>query len=137
MIFYIKDMNVIIETHGLQHYRVSFARMDGRTLDKEQENVRRKFNNAIENGVRNYIVIDCRDSELQFIKNSFIESEFADFFGFTCVDWQECFKFACSSLMHEAWEMWNSGTKSAVEIAKKLKVSRTTVVRYLKSGSEA
>ncbi|KAA9022950.1 hypothetical protein [Niallia endozanthoxylica] len=134
--FYIEDKNMILETHGMQHYGITFEYLGGRTLEEEQENDRLKFNNAIENGVENYIVIDCQRSEFKYLKNSFLKSEFANSYDLTCIDWEECYKFACSSLMHEAWKMWDNGMTSTSKIAEKLNISRTGATRYLKRGYE-
>lgn len=69
--FYIKINNedCVIETNGLQHYEDNGWK-EGKSLKEEQENDRFKKKLAISNGIKeeNYIVIDCRRSELKWVK---------------------------------------------------------------------
>lgn len=132
--FYIEDKNMIIETHGEQHYGLGFEYRGGRSLEEEQENDKLKYENAMKNGIENYFIIDCRKSELDYLKNSFLNSELINFYDLTYVDWEECYKSACSQLTHEAWRLWNDGIKQLSEIAKIINVSPETVRRFLKQG---
>ncbi|MFV8830545.1 hypothetical protein [Alkalihalobacterium sp. APHAB7] len=134
--FYIPDKNMIIETHGRQHYSITFEYLGGRSLEEEQENDRLKFNNAMKNGIENYILIDCQQSEFKYLKNSFLNSKLPNFYDLTRINWEECYKLACSSLAHEAWKLWDSGLTSIMKIAEKLNISRTVLTRYLKRGSD-
>ncbi|MGW6611622.1 hypothetical protein ACWF7H_28460, partial [Peribacillus butanolivorans] len=66
--FYLNEINTIIETEGRQHFEeTGFELLGGRTLQEEQENDRIKKSLAIVNEINNYIVIDCRESEIEFI----------------------------------------------------------------------
>ena len=63
---YIDKINCIIEVHGIQHYdKTRYWKM---SLEETQENDRIKKQLAKENGINNYIIIDCRYSELEWIK---------------------------------------------------------------------
>ena len=44
--FYLSDYNIIIETHGCQHYEESFVRCNGQTLKEVQNNY--KFNSTLD-----------------------------------------------------------------------------------------
>lgn len=71
--FYLNSINTIIEVHGAQHYIDTNSRYL-KSLKEEQENDRIKYENAISNGIEKYVVIDARESELLFIKNSILKS---------------------------------------------------------------
>jgi len=73
--FYLKDYNILIETNGLQHYKeCNFSR---RSYYEESENDKLKEKLAIENGIKeeNYIVIDCRYSKFEYIKNNILNDK--------------------------------------------------------------
>ena len=72
--FYLPTYNSIIEVHGEQHYRHTGFK---RTVKEEQENDRLKKELALNNGIDNYIIIDCRKSEINYIKNNILK--FRDF----------------------------------------------------------
>lgn len=129
--FYIPSLNSIIEAHGIQHYLLSFS--GGRTLQEEQENDRLKEKLAIENGIKNYIVVDCRESNLNHLRTNIASSKLNSILDLENVDWNKCHEVACGSMVKLACELWNSGL-SVKEISSKLKIERHTVVRYLKKG---
>ena len=128
----------IIETHGRQHYEEhGFSAFGGRTLKEEQTNDKNKKELALKNGIKveNYIVIDCRESEIEWIKNSIINSRIADIYNISNIDWLECQKYAISSLVVDSCNLWKLN-KSALEISKLLHICQSTVSRYLKKGTE-
>lgn len=128
--FYIPDLNCIIETHGMQHYKETSR---GRSLKFEQENDILKENLAKNNGIENYIVLDCRNSELGYIKNNIKLSRLLKLLALDDVDWRKCHEYACKSLVKDACLLWKEGI-SMKEIAKQLKISTCTVRNYLKKG---
>lgn len=73
--FYLPDHNIIIETHGEQHYDDKFISYGGRTLKEEQENDKYKEQIARDNGVKHYIVIGCRYSDNKWIKENILKSD--------------------------------------------------------------
>ena len=81
--FKLNGEEYIVETHGMQHYKGGFESCGGKTLEEEQQNDRNKKELAIKNGIRpeNYIVIDCRYSNLEFIKNNIINSKLNELFN--------------------------------------------------------
>jgi hypothetical protein len=130
--FYIPS-NIIIEAHGMQHY-VSTG--FDRTLEDEIKNDQYKLTLAKENNMK-YFVIDCRESTLDFIKNSILNSDFSKIYNLDKINWQKAHEFAFkTNLVKESCDLWNSGVESVVEIGKLLKLSRGTIVRYLKLGAE-
>ena len=81
--FEYKGEQYICEVHGMQHYEenTNFKM----SLKEVQENDRLKKELALNNGVKegNYIVIDCRKSELDFIKQNILDSDLANIFDFS------------------------------------------------------
>ena len=134
--FKINNEDYIIETHGMGHYQEGFISYGGKTLKEIQENDETKKELALQNGIKenNYIVIDCRYSTLDWIKEHTIDSELNNIFDLSKIDWLECHEHTCSSLVKKACELWNSGIENTVKIGKLLKLERSTIVRYLKQG---
>lgn len=135
---YLPQYNLIIENHGSQHYEEkinAFGRGNNRTLSKEIENDKLKMNTALSNGISNYIVLDCRRSNPDLIRNSIMKSELPEILNFKeCeVDWDKCLEFALSNVSKNACDLWNSGMKNVKEIMKELHVGAPyTISRYLK-----
>ena len=133
--FYINSQSCIIETHGEQHYKHTGR---GRRLQEEQQNDKNKYDLAIANGIKpeNYIVIDCRKSELEFIKNNILNSRLAEIFDLSKIDWFKCEEFALKNLVKEVCDYWSikQECESTKDLAKSFNLSRTTILKYLKQG---
>lgn len=135
--FYIPSLNMIIETNGRQHYESKcFEKLSNETLDEIQANDQYKYNLAIAYGIKpeNYVVIDCRKSDFEFIKNSILYSRLAEIFDLSKVDWDSLNLKSSKSLIITVSELWNSGTKETKDIMKHVKLGRTSVVNYLKKA---
>lgn len=132
--FYIPSFNCIIETHGLQHYNESS--WGARTLKEEKENDKLKQELALKNGVENYIVIDCRKSDLEFIKNNILNSNLSILLDFNQIDWLKCHEYACGSLVKVICDMWNKDIQNISEISRRMKLSRNTIMDHLKQGAK-
>lgn len=124
--------NWICETHGEQHYRSSFKH---RSLDYEIENDAYKKSLAHKNGINNYIVLDCRKSSLQYIKQSIMQSDIPKLFNFReyDIDWGKCEENAISSKMKEVWDLWDKGV-DLLTIVDITGLSRKSVNKYLSYG---
>lgn len=131
--FYIIKINGICETNGIQHYE-EFNR--GLSLKENQENDKMKLGLALSNSIKNYIVIDCRHSNLDWIKNNIMDSELPHLLNFKeeDIDWLKCHEYACNSLVKVVCDYWNEGINNVLLISKKLKLSRSTITKYLKQG---
>lgn len=141
--FYIPLTNpIIIETHGEQHFKENsfHSHKNSKTLEEEQENDKLKMQLAINNGILSdhYIQLDCRKSNMAYIKNSIMQSTLPLLFNFTenQIDWQKCNRFATSSRVFEACELWNSGNYFIKDIANIMKLHRDTISKYLCRGKE-
>lgn len=132
--FYLHSINTIIEVHGAQHY-INTKRKYSRLLQEEQENDRIKYENAVNHGIEKYVVIDARESELIFLKNSILKS-LKEIFNFRYVDWEQVDKFATKNMIKEICEHYNNTNLLAKELAKIFNISRGTVIKYLHKGTK-
>jgi transposase len=126
----------IIETHGLQHYEESNR---GISLKEEQEKDILKKELAISNRIKpeNYIVIDCRYSKLDFIKQNILQSRLRELFDLSNIDWVECGRFACSNLVKEICDIKSNNPNLSVKDISKLTRYSTSIIRiWLKQGNE-
>lgn len=126
---------IIIETHGEQHYEECFQSVGGRTLAQEQNNDKIKCELAIKNGYK-IIVIDCRKSNLEFIKKNILQSDMVTIYDLSNVDWNIAHKDALKSFVVQASDMWNRGY-GLIPIRDALNVSKNTVRNYLLQATEA
>lgn len=133
--FYINKINGICEVGGLQHYKENTNWE--MSLKEVQDNDKCKEKLAKDNGIDNYIVLDCRISALEFIKNSIMQSNLPKLLCFKedDIDWLKCHEAGCSNLVKSVCTLWVNGIKNVRAIADELKINRTTVARYLKRGA--
>jgi hypothetical protein len=132
--FYLNKRNIIIETHGLQHYKEGNR---GRSLLEEQYNDKLKYEMALKNGIleENYIIIDCRNSyDFDWLRESFIKS-LNKYFNLDNINWDELYFSTMKSYMIEACNLFNEGYKLS-EICEILKMSETPIRNYLKIGTK-
>ena len=134
---YISEINCIIETHGMQHYKESTGNWTF-SLKDIQENDKQKEQLAKENGITNYIVLDCRNSNLEWIKNNVMNSDLPKFLNFneSDIDWLKCHEYACNSLVKVVCDLWNSGIKNINNITNIINLHRDTIRKYLKQGAK-
>lgn len=139
--FYLPEYNIIIETHGDQHYsKHDFRRVNGKTFKEEQRNDKLKKELAINNGVKeeDYVVIDCRYSDLDWIKINVLDSRLSELFEFSKVDWIECERFALKNRVKEVCNYWNdqNHTLTTGDLSKIFKINSSTISSYLKKGTK-
>lgn len=133
--FYLPEYNMIIETHGKQHYEYT----GWHDVNKQQEIDIEKKKNALNNDIQKYITLDCRKSNMDFIKSSIMSSELVDYFKFENVDWNSIHKNSLNNLIKDVCEYYESHDKDMkrqiLRDAFNIK-SNTTLVKYLKIGTE-
>lgn len=132
--FYIESENMIIETHGEQHYKNSYK--NGRSLLEEQQNDIFKESSAKENGIIKYLIIDCEKSDFNYIKKSIINSKLSNLYDIDSIDWKDIFIKANKSTVLEVCEIYNEENITQKDIAERLKISTHSVIRYLSLGAE-
>lgn len=131
--FYIKDLSLIIETHGIQHYsddKTFFNRND--SLEKERNNDIYKRELALKNGIEKYIELDCRYSDFDYIKNSIINSELNMLLYLSNINWNSIEENCIKSKVTEVCDIYNSGIKNLSDIANIVNLHISTVTDYLK-----
>lgn len=119
--FYLPEHSMIIETHGEQHYEET-NRKGARTLKEEQENDLYKYNLAMENGIKRYIVIDARKSNADYLQNSIINSPLSVYFNLDLIDYSQIDYESQKSLHVKALNLWNAN-HTVREISKIVKIS--------------
>lgn len=135
--FFISDKNIIFEVHGLQHYEEGFKNFHTNCLKNNIENDKIKKDLAIASGIpeSNYIVVDARESNQEYIKNSILNNPFFSGMDLSKINWNSCAKFALSSAMIKAISKYNGGTNIS-DIADEFKMNKRTIENYLKKGNE-
>lgn len=136
--FYIPSINCIIETHGMQHYNGGFHTYGGKTKEQEQKNDEMKQYIALKNGIDNYISLDCRKSNIEFIKRSVINSELPTILNFheDQIDWHKCGIDATSSITFKICKFYNEKSEKIQDISDHFKLCGATINKYLKLGTE-
>jgi hypothetical protein len=140
--FYVSDIGCIIEVNGEQHYHNSFIFKNsdhknmGLIYQKENDEFKKQL--AIKNGIdeNHYIVIDCRESGLEWIRNSILNTNLKNFYDLSNVDWNKCHKNSLNSFIRQSCDLWNYGIKSTTMIASILGLSQSTICEYLKQGDK-
>lgn len=128
------NKRIIIETHGNQHYSKIWNQC-GYTLEDVQKNDAAKMALALDNNITDYVVIDCRKSEEDWIKKSIFNTVLPHILAFDemSIDWDKCHEFATSDFVRIAAEMYNNGY-STKEIEKELNRSKNSVRKYLETA---
>ena len=129
--YLIKD-NIIVENHGIQHYEYIGR---GRTLDEEQKNDKEKEILAKNNNIYKYIVLDCRKSDVEWIKRSIMNSELPILYGFTenDIDWSKADEYATKNLIRKMCAEWQNGL-SIKDASNKYGVAIATIQSWLRKG---
>lgn len=135
--FYIPNKELIVEVHGLQHYIQQGKTSKFKTLKEQQKIDNRKEILAKENGIKHYIQLDCRESSLEFIKNSVLNSELIKLFDLNLVNWNVCDESSTSNLAKNICDYYMRNKDMFLkDIANEFKIGKNTVSKYLKKGKE-
>lgn len=130
---YIDEKQVIIETDGEWHSRDNL--MNGQSAKESRyiDNMKDKL--ALENSYK-VIRIDCKKSELEYIKQNILNSKLNKIFNLNNIDWIKCEEFALSNRVKEACDLWNSGIESTKEIGEIMRLRYKTICAYLNKGTK-
>lgn len=83
--FYLPEYSTIVEVHGSQHYVQTSGNWG--TVEEQQQNDEYKKQYALSQGVSNYIIINAKVSEFNYIKDSIMSSELSSIISLDSVDW--------------------------------------------------
>lgn len=131
--FYFKDTKSIVEMHGEQHYLdgCDFSSIKGNSSKEEQENDYIKRYNAKQNGIINYIEINCSKSNFAYIINNILQSEIATLYPkIKEVDLIECEKLSSHSMVEQCAKMWNE-KYTVTEIIEELPYKSSAINNWL------
>lgn len=131
---YIPNKSIIIENHGSQHYQE--CTYYERSLEEEQSNDEFKKKLALENNIENYIVLDCRHSTKEWIKNSIMKSDLPQLIGFSekDINWDECDNFCHNNeLIKQISHAWKKNHNLTI-LSQNFKLGMGTVRKYLVIG---
>lgn len=138
--FYIPSLDVMIESHGNAHYSYNgFSTFTGgKTLEEEISNDTKKLELALLHNIEldNYIVIDCRKSEFEFLKFNYVKS-LENHFDLSSVNWDKVWEDCQKSIVPLIWDAWNNKNTedTTLTISSIFCISKMSVVRYLKIGT--
>lgn len=127
--FYIPSIDTIIETHGRQHFIQANNWVD---VDIQKQIDINKKVYTITNGIKreNYIEIDCSDSSYEFLKNRYIDSLAG------IVNINLAYEESQKSIVIDVVNEYNKNKKSLKELSKEFNMSKTTIISYLKIGTQ-
>lgn len=135
--------NCIIEINGEQHYKDCYLlKMSNKTLQDQKENDTLKYNLAIQNGIKNYIVIDARKSDYSYIIDSIKKNtQFIRYIDanskikFVDIPWKEVFDKYNDLIAWRILRDYQSG-KMIKDIASNNHIEVNAISKYLKLLSE-
>lgn len=137
--FYIPSLNLVIEADGgLGHKGGVVHGKSKKTLEECIEIDRWKDEQHKLHGVET-IRIDCCKSELEYIKNSILNSKLSDIFDLSNINWIQADLYAIkNNKAKEIWDYWNNRgeTETTEDLIKLFGLSRSTILRYLKKGHD-
>lgn len=136
--FILDNEHYIVETHGKQHYEDSWSKLETTQLN---DKIKKELALANEIKEENYIVINCRYSKLDWIKEHVLNSRLSELFDLSKIDWNKCNEFATKSLCKEVCDYWklhndiNNENLNVNYLSKVFKLSDFCICNYLKQGS--
>lgn len=127
--FYYKNNHYLLEMDGGFHFEERFKSLDElKKIDDEKDNLAKK-NSCI------LIRIECKKSNLDYIKKNIYNSLLNSLFDLSIIDWIKCEHDCSSNLTKEIADYYNI-TKDVNKTADNFYMCRQTIVTYLKRGTK-
>lgn len=135
--FYLYDYNMIIETHGMQHYILRKNSKFG-SLEEIQKNDKNKEYLAKINDISYYVILDCRYSNIDYIMNSISNSILNDILDLSKINLIKLNKYLNKSLMVDVCLAYKNQYPdvSTLTLKAEFGINRATITRYLKDGNK-
>lgn len=131
--FTLEDAKIIIEMDGEFHYT---QKEYGLNIEEIKSIDKTKNDWATNNGYH-IIRIDSRESNLEYLKDKVLSSELSNLLDFGSINWSIIGEEAESKIMIDVCNFKKENAISfSSDIAKHFGIGITTVVRYLKRGTE-
>lgn len=127
--FCFNKQTYVIEMDGYQHY-VEDLSFTHQKLSQIQKDDKLK-NNLCEKNKIIMIRIDCKTNSLEWIKKHIMLSKLSKIFDLSKINWEKCDIYAINSFIIETSKLWNNGM-DLLQISQTLKMSRSTIQRYIK-----
>lgn len=135
---FLPDYNTIIEVNGGFHYGQKFCVSNAKAPNEVQKIDKIKRDLAINNGISNYISLDCRQSDFDFIKNNIIQ-QLSYLLGqqIKYCNWDLVNKGIVLSYVSEVCDYYNKNPCTSIkDIAKYFHRSPDTIRNYLERGNQ-
>lgn len=133
--FYIPDFNMIIEMNGIQHYK-DCRHFTKHSLEYEQENDLYKKEMAINNGIKNYIIINASKSDFDFIKENIINSNLSLYIDMESLDWLNIAKKSNENILKKISSLWNFGINDTSILSNMVGLSQAEISHRLHQCEE-
>lgn len=117
--------------HGNRSYDNNCADVNGLQNDKIKDELAKQHGIIIIRINADY----GNQDKYSFLRFHILQSQLSSIFSMNCVDWNECFKRASSSLVFKAAELYNYGL-SAKEMVEALAYSHSSILKWLKQATE-
>ena len=134
--FYIPSLNIVIEMDGGINHKNGKTWENGENLDyflqvDSWKDEQHKINNVTP------IRIDCSESSVDFIKNSFNNTILKDLEEFSKINWELAEEKARrTNINFNICKEWNKGNTTIKELSILFKRDRRTIMRVLKLGNK-
>ena len=84
-----------------------------------------------------YIVIDCRVSDLEYIRLNILDSELNELFDLSNINWTQCEEYALKNKVREVCSYYKEHPGVFVsDLAKEFSMGSSTIKEYLKRGTK-
>lgn len=134
--FELNNKKYIIEMDGGLGHGNEVYNTDNITSEEYLKIDNYKDEKAIEYGVEKPIRIDCNPSKFDYIKRNILNNDRLNkLFNLSKIDWNNVFQYTLTNKMKEACDLWNDNY-NVLEISNKLKLSDSTIRRYLNNGNK-
>lgn len=134
--FYIAKYNIIIETDGTLGHGKGVHGKSNKTVKETIDSDKYKDEMALKNKIE-VIRLDCTKSDMEFIKNSILNSKLNELFYLNKIDWNKCDLFTFTNKAKDVCDYWNIKMEheTTLDLQKIFKTDRCTIIRYLKKGN--
>ena len=141
--FYVPNLMLFIEMdgglgHGKSIFNLSKLSLSEQEIEIKKNETLKKDNfkdkAALEHGYK-VIRINCDISEINYIKNNLLNSDLANYFDLSTIDWKKCDEYALKNIIKEVCNYYKQNMNATYEsVANEFHLSKCTIGRYLKKG---
>lgn len=135
--FYIPSLNLVIEADGrIGHEGGIVHSKSNKTIEECIITDKWKDEQYKLNGV-DIIRIDCFESDMEYIKNSILNSKLNKLCNLSNINWLQCEEYALRNIVKDVCEVWNNKNEfeTVTDISNKFDLNKATIREYLKKGT--